>query len=537
MSAAKSMFRRRAGQHEFELGVRRHRVSGLLARRQFGKTTIVSRIALYKMMKEAGHTVIFGSVKLDLGREIVRKEAEALQKAFAQMSQEVADAGSGLLNLADSTTGKSLPVLSADDFAELYEATRLEFRLYHDNSVYSRTKVVALTPEAVGETGDMIIDEPSRVKNFQAVLEAIMPIISSNPTFRAIFATTPPPDDAHPTYALLAPPVSAELPINPAGNWYVSELGVHVLRVTAYDAYADGVPLYDDDTGAPIAPEESRRRASDKDAWDRNYGCQFVLGGTSAVGLLQLDTAQRRGAAAAGLYACRFFAISTDEDFEAALDWLEENLGTGRVGIGADIATTTKQKSNPTAVSVVEEHGVEMIARVILVWKTTDPAVATMRFRRIAEAVAARAEGGPARRMSMDATNERYFCETLRRDLARYVPVELVVMSETIERPTGETMTMKQYLGSLLVGVIDDNHLTLPPDRYVREDFRLVKKEKGDFVCEPDENGRHGDTFDSTKLGKRALMNAGGAISAETLAQMRTGAPGRPVATFTPRRL
>jgi hypothetical protein len=43
---------------------------------------------------------------------------------------------------------------------------------------------------------------------------------------------------------------------------------------------------------------------------------------------------------------------------------------------------------------------------------------------------------------------------------------------------------------------LDDNHLWLPSERYVREDWRLVKKEKGQFVCEPDSDGRHGDTFD-----------------------------------------
>jgi len=78
----------RSGQREFERGVRNHRIAGLLARRQYGKTTIASRIALRKMMKEAGHTVIFGSVKVDLGREIVRKEADSLQKAFRLIAEQ-----------------------------------------------------------------------------------------------------------------------------------------------------------------------------------------------------------------------------------------------------------------------------------------------------------------------------------------------------------------------------------------------------------------------------------------------------------------
>lgn len=521
----------RAAQREFESGVQRHRIAGLLARRQYGKTTLASRIALRKMMKIAGHTVIFGSVKVDLGREIVRKESEAMQKAF-HLIAATAQEGGGLLELADGGTGKKLPELSADDFAELYEATRLEFRLYHSNSVYSRTKVVALSPDAVGETGDIILDEVGRAKRFREVLEAMMPIIASNPTFRAIYTTTPPPDDAHPSFDLLAPPIGTDLPINPKGNWYRSELGVWVLRVTAEDAYADGVPLYDDDTGAPISPEESRRRAHDKDAWDRNYGCKFVLGGTSACGLIQLDTAQRRGVG-----ECQFFNIGGELEFDAALSWLGEHLTAGAVGLGWDLATTTKATSNPSSFAVVERRGVERIVRAVLNWKTADPDVALERARRLIKAVATRREGGSARRLCIDATNERYFAQTARKELGGLVPVELVVASETVELPGAEPMTRKQHLGGLLVAELDDNHLIIPPERYLREDWRLVRKEKGQFVCEPDADGRHGDTFDGAKLANWALSSTAGAITAETMAGIRTGGNGirRPV--HKPRRL
>lgn len=504
---AAPVFKVRSGQAAFERDVREHRISGLLARRQYGKTTIAGRIALRKMMKVPGHTVIFGSVKLDLGREIVRKEADALQKAFQLMSAQASDAKLKL-QLTDTDGGRVLPVtLSRDDFAELYEATRLEMRLYHSNAVYSRTKVVALTPDAVGETGDLILDEVGRAKRFDEVLEAMLPIIASNPEFRAIFTTTPPPDDTHPSFDLLAPPIDAELPIRPEGNTYRSELGVFVRRITAEDAYADGVPLYDDDTGAPISPEESRRRASNKDAWDRNYGCKFVLGGTAAIGLMQLDTAQRRG-----IGECQFFNISSDLEFDQALAWLRLNLGPGRVGLGWDLATTTKQKSNPSSVSVIEERGVEKIVRAIIIWKTADPDVALERARRIITTVAARREGGPARRLCEDATNERYFAATVKKELSALLQVELVVASETIESAS-ESRTMKQHLGGLLVAEFDDNHVLLPPERYVREDFRLVKKERGDFVCEPDADGRHGDTFDSTKLANYALTAGGAGVS------------------------
>lgn len=81
-------------------------------------------------------------------------------------------------------------------------------------------------------------------------------------------------------------------------------------------------------------------------------------------------------------------------------------------------------------------------------------------------------------------------------------------------------MNQKQFLGSQLVGELEDNHVWLPPERYVREDFRLVKRDRGQFVCEPDAAGRHGDTFDAVKLAVQALIGTGTEFTGETLAQV-----------------
>jgi hypothetical protein len=88
-----------------------------------------------------------------------------------------------------------------------------------------------------------------------------------------------------------------------------------------------------------------------------------------------------------------------------------------------------------------------------------------------------------------------------------------VVGSERHEEPGYEPMTKKQWTASRLVAILDDNHLTIPPERYVRDDWRLVRKEKGLIVCEPDVDGKHGDTFDSAKLAIYALED-GGAVEA-----------------------
>lgn len=497
----------RRGQESFIRGVQTKRIAGLLARRQYGKTTIAARIALLKMMKTPGHTVIFGSVKVDLGREIVRKESEAVQKAIASM-MEPSQAEEKLLDVVDATQGRSVLALKPDDFAEVYEAQRLEFRLYHSRSVYSRTKVVALTPAAVGETGDLICDEIGRVRNWRECWEAVKPIISSNPFFRCMLTTTPPPDDGHYSFELLAPPIGMEFNPNPEGNWYKSDLGVNVLRIDAYDAYADGIPLYDDETGKPISPDEARAKEHDKEAFDRNYLVRFILGGTSAVGLLQLDAAQQRG-----IKECACIVVHASEDFERGLKFLQEKLGPGKVGIGVDLATTEKATSNPTSVTVMEDRGVEKIARLTLVWKTADPAVAKDRFKRLVKTINTRmlpdrTRPGRARMMKVDATNERYFATEIQRELRAEVPVDLVIQSETIERPGKDPINRKAFLGAQLVGALDDNQLTLPPERYIKTDFRLVKRDRGTFVAELGPNGEHGDTFDSHKLALDALVSS-----------------------------
>jgi hypothetical protein len=68
------------------------------------------------------------------------------------------------------------------------------------------------------------------------------------------------------------------------------------------------------------------------------------------------------------------------------------------------------------------------------------------------------------------------------------------------------TLPRSQY-----VDILDDNSLTLPPQAYVRMDHRLVKKEKGKFVCVASPEGWHGDTFDANKLAIHALKGIGSA--------------------------
>ena len=156
--------------------------------------------------------------------------------------------------------------------------------------------VVAPNPDtAVGWTGHVIMDEVGRMPEFRDVWEAMEPIVSSNAGFRILMATTPPPDDSHYSYEMLAPESGEEFEIQPGGNFYTSVSGIPVHRVDAWDGYEAGVPLYDLNTRAPMTPEAHRDVALDKTAWDRNYGCRFIRGGSAALSLLAIQNAQTIG--------------------------------------------------------------------------------------------------------------------------------------------------------------------------------------------------------------------------------------------------
>ena len=229
----------------------------------------------------------------------------------------------------------------------------------------------------------------------------------------------------------------------------------------------------------------------------------------------RLRTAQERGLGGTGTAGpCRLFVIETDLDMVEACVWLAKNIDqTKKVGLGLDKATTTKALSNPTVLSISEDHNPELVVRANFVWKTKDPDIANERIEQVLDVIQKRPGGGRAKAISIDATNERYDAESQRKRFRRRVPVHLIVSSEGItteEKPGLDKPTnWKEFLGDQYVAKLDDNHLTLPPERYTYTDHRLVMKDRGKFVCEPNEQGMHGDTFDGNKLSLHSLVFRG----------------------------
>lgn len=471
----------------------------LLWRRQGGKSTTLAEVSLLEMMRNKDRMVTYASASLLLGRELIYKEAAVLQSALPRL-ETMGHQARVRLETTDGRTGR--PVSSGvelDDFASLFQAQRLEFRLWHDRSHCARTRIIAPNPAtARGWTGTVLLDEFGFIRDLQELWEAIEPIVSTDRSFRLIGATTPPSDDAHFSYTLTEPAPGTEFPVHTAGNWYRSGVGKLVHRVDVFDAYRAGLHLYDLDTGSQLTPEEHRKRALDTDAWRRNYGIVHIRGGTAAVGLPELESAQLRGKGMS-----RFFRIETPEEWMSALDWARDQVTDGGLGLGWDLGTTESERSNPSAIAVLEHRPGEWIVRVIAVWKTVEPQLARMRVRQLIEAISR--PGNRARRLCVDSSNERYFAAEVRRELAPVLPVELIQGNGTIVPPGQASLPYKVYLGHRLLQLLEINQLTLPPEPYVKADFRRIRRDRGSFFAETGPEGEHGDTFDATKLAVHAV--------------------------------
>jgi hypothetical protein len=201
-------------------------------------------------------------------------------------------------------------------------------------------------------------------------------------------------------------------------------------------------------------------------------------------------------------------------------DWTRL-LGVGAVGLGLDVATTEKDVSNPSSLSVTQQVGPLVVQRLVITWKTSREGVTRAIVRVVLMDL--KAAGIRPRRLCIDGTNERFFAQRLAAEFGVFCPVEIVVASESMEWH-GEKLNMKTILGNLYVSDFAEAVARMPDERFLKDDHRLVKKDKGLFVASVSPDGQHGDTFDSGKLARWALTKGGPAeISAVSVGKLSHG--------------
>jgi hypothetical protein len=255
-------------------------------RRRGRKSSTLANLALRRMMTRKRHTAIFASATVAMAKEFLLKEIATWQDVMTILRNGAE--GGGML--AEST-GDGVDV---DGLCDLFEAGKLETKIWHDRTTYSRTLIVPCTPRTVGYGGDVFFDEVARAPELKDCLEAVTPFLDENPELIFRLATTPPPDDSHYSFEYLMPEAEDFVP-NPKGNWYIAQSGIRVHRADVWDCDLAGLKLYHPDTGEVVTPEQHRALQFDKTAWDRNFACKFVRGGTAAISLASLATAMEKG--------------------------------------------------------------------------------------------------------------------------------------------------------------------------------------------------------------------------------------------------
>jgi hypothetical protein len=482
--------------------------------RQCRKSTTLGDLAFDEMARAPGKTVIGASASLLTGSELISKSLSSAEQAI-MVSREAAAVQAGLahsaaanklsLICASSETGKEYKGITPDDFRDLYKSSKLELRLYHDRTAYSRTLIIAPNPAtARGWTGKVIRDEAgfTRPEVETALQIATKPIADTDPTFQIVYASNLPGNNRHPFFQMTIPPPEMKFPACASGHFYRGTNGILIHRVALCDAYAAGHVLYDMKEGKPMTYEQFLADPANKLGLDESYLLNHTSGGDSAIDLFAMLTSQRRGIEK----KCSLEICDSEGDFQRALASLRIFLTGGPVGIGVDPATTTKGTSNPTAVTVTEREGNERKS-FVFIYKQSDPKVARERLSRIAKCVAAR-PAGPARRMCIEATSEVYWAGETAQDLGSLVPIELVDVRRTVEPvPTGvdRAPVYKNWLSELYAAAVNGNLYALPPGDYVKDDQMLVVKSGGMFACEPQPDGKHGDTFISGMMAEWAL--------------------------------
>lgn len=507
------------------VAVRKVRQIALYWARRCRKSTTLGEIGFDEMSSGPGHMVIAASASLLLGKELVGVTLSAVEQGMivaneAAAVREVFETGAGEkaldFKVADSAKDKVMHGLSAADFAELYQSSRMELRLYFTKTTFSRLQVIAPNPATARSWRALVVRDEAGFTNpnFETELRnATDPMMRDTPDLKMIYASNLSTNDRHPYFGTTMPreidaaTEDEQFPANPSGHLYIGQDGILVHRVALKDAYAAGHLLYDDH-GTPMSYEECQVFPQFKSGWDPTYALNHKSGGTSAIDLFALLNGQQRG-----LGQCVFAYIDSDAEFQRAMHALRAVLGRGRIGAGYDPATTIKATSNPSSITITEENGTDRIQRLVILWKERKAQIVIERIKTIFRFIQSRPEGGQARRFCILATNERYFADMVSDELRGIVPVELVIESATLEPPGYDApVNYKTYLGDIYSAAVNDNRYLLPGGEYFKRDQRMTTKNAGRYECTPEPDGAHGDTFASGGVAEYALTSRGDAI-------------------------
>lgn len=491
--------------------LRRYLLSWL---RQGRKTSTLAEQALHEMMERPNHLVTFASASLAIGGEMIEKEAKTFHALLASQKAKATEQKFRLVGVESrDERGENGHELEDDlpweDLASIIERNRFQLKMWHSNTVCSRTNIIAAVIATCRSwSGSVKFDEIAFVKDLETLLAEFEPFMSTDPAFTFVMATTPPPDYAHFAYELLSPENGQEeWDLNPKGNWYKNKLGLWVHRVTIDDAELAGRKCYDADTGAVQTPDENRAQSLNRDGWDRSNRLTRPKTGTSAISPMACEIAMSKGR--------NYMAVEGDMqegDLEKLMKIID-GLGESFITIGNDLATTEGKKSNPSALAVCIKKGMIYHFPLVWWWKTSKPEESRKKI--IALITALRDRGKKIRVVNVDATNEKFFATDLRTLLKKLFRILVkLVMKGARAKYKGEEMTVSAYLGNLTANAFDDGCIAIPNNRYLSNDIARKKRDGDGFTASVGVNGEHSDTLDAIELGLAGQLKGAGKADA-----------------------
>lgn len=172
-----------------------------------------------------------------------------------------------------------------------------------------------------------------------------------------------------------------------------------------------------------------------------------------------------------------------------------DHLRDGMVCLGLDVASTTENKSNPSALSLMEHWDRRYWVRLQLRWKTGDLDVMETILRHVLKYVP-RAQ---RKALVVDKSNEKFAANKLAKVLGREINVVGFAGGQKV-RYQGEDSDAKTAMGAAYCAALEDGLIALPAGKWIRDDHRQVTRNGARFDAKVDKEGNHADVFDSDKL-------------------------------------
>jgi phage FluMu gp28-like protein len=484
----------------FQRPVFMDRESGVLVlhwSRQIGKSFTLAAWAVDRLLTRPGRLVTVLSNSRDNGAEFVAKCAEVCN----------------LLGTAFESVDES-PDVS-------YENMRMEVRITVKGKT-GRIKVLAANPRtARGFSGDLILDEFAFHENSNAIWEAAEPILSSNADFLCRIASTG--NGKHNMFYRMS---CGQGPND--GTPFISQAGFKTVRVTRSEAWKMGVKIFDPNTRQPITPEEARRKALDKRAYDQNYECQFNDENMCLLTHELIQQAEREG-------------IPIDEQAWSAVSMARLWRAEGDLFFGLDVGRNRDISFLP----VLERVG--QTKRIIAALRMSGMRLPQQQAQLDLVCSLPKFQCG-----CVDMTGIGLgLCEYAQDKWGDY-RIQGVNFSSTepisdkirAEGRKAETARVTEIMATDLLGVFEDRsielHIELDGD--ARDDLRKPEKitspgGRVSIAAVRDEAG-HADHFWGIALAVRATQRArSGAWTAESIKQVKLGSNTATGARFTPRML